>query len=225
MVYITGDLHGDISRLDEGARKLKKGDILLVCGDFGFLWTGDSAEKKTLKKLQKKKYTIAFADGVHENYDLLEEYPREEWNGGEVQKLGENIFHLLRGEIYTLEGKTFFVFGGGENPEKQMYQDAGYWWEKEMPSMEEMEKGAQRLKQANMQVDYIITYTPAPGMHLSEEDSRETAAPLKAFFRAIAKQVQYKRWFFGSCHMDRVVTPRHCALFREILPAEPPAKK
>lgn len=218
MIYITGDIHGDLSRLDTGARKLKKGDILLVCGDFGFLWTGEETEKKILKKLEKKKYTIAFLDGVHENYDLLESYPEEEWNGGKVQRLGENLVHLLRGELYTLEGNTFFAFGGGENAEKQMYQAAGYWWEQEMPSLQEMERGARRLKEAGMKVDYILTHTPAPGMHLAEYSEEETAAQLVAFFKAIAKQVQYKKWFFGSCHVDRIVTPRHYALFREIIP-------
>jgi len=35
MVYVTGDLHGDYSRLKSPAiRKLRAGDVLLVCGDF-----------------------------------------------------------------------------------------------------------------------------------------------------------------------------------------------
>ena len=39
MVYVTGDMHGDASRFsDPRLKKLKKGDTLLVCGDFGFLW-------------------------------------------------------------------------------------------------------------------------------------------------------------------------------------------
>jgi len=34
MVYVTGDLHGDYSRLKSPAiRKLRAGDVLLVCGD------------------------------------------------------------------------------------------------------------------------------------------------------------------------------------------------
>ena len=37
MVYITGDVHGDIRRFGAPARRLKKGDTLIVCGDFGML--------------------------------------------------------------------------------------------------------------------------------------------------------------------------------------------
>ena len=66
MIYITGDLHGDLSRLETfRMRRLKRGDILLVCGDFGFLWNNSEEEKKALEKLSKKKYTIAFIDCTH----------------------------------------------------------------------------------------------------------------------------------------------------------------
>ena len=40
MIYITGDIHGDLSRFkDKRIKKLKKGDTLIVCGDFGFMET------------------------------------------------------------------------------------------------------------------------------------------------------------------------------------------
>ena len=73
MIYITGDLHGEIERLESKAvKKLKKGDTLIVCGDFGFVWDGSEREKKVLKKLGKQKYRILFVAGCHDNYDLLE---------------------------------------------------------------------------------------------------------------------------------------------------------
>ena len=44
MIYVTGDMHGQISRFDDPAlRRLKEKDTLLVCGDFGFLWDGSAA--------------------------------------------------------------------------------------------------------------------------------------------------------------------------------------
>ena len=56
MVYITGDTHGDLSRFETAAaKKLKKGDTLIVLGDFGFVWDGSAAEKNRLQKLGKKK--------------------------------------------------------------------------------------------------------------------------------------------------------------------------
>ena len=47
MVYVTGDLHGEYSRFRKtGIKKLKKGDTLIVCGDFGFVWDGSRREQK-----------------------------------------------------------------------------------------------------------------------------------------------------------------------------------
>ena len=65
MIYITGDLHGEIERLESKAvKKLKKGDTLIVCGDFGFVWDGSEREKKVLKKLGKQKYRILRRTGT-----------------------------------------------------------------------------------------------------------------------------------------------------------------
>ena len=63
MVYITGDMHGDESRLyDKEWRKLKKDDVLIVCGDFGFVWDDSPRERSTLKYLGSRKFTVCFLD-------------------------------------------------------------------------------------------------------------------------------------------------------------------
>ena len=70
----------------------------------------------------------------------------------------------MRGQVYTLEGKKIFTFGGGESTEKQMYIDAGKWWEREMPNLSEMRTAVDQLRANEFQVDYILTHEPAPGM-------------------------------------------------------------
>ena len=51
LVYITGDMHGDLSRFKNPIfKKMKAGDVLIVCGDFGFIWDGSRQEKQNLKK-------------------------------------------------------------------------------------------------------------------------------------------------------------------------------
>ena len=66
MIYITGDTHGDISCFkNPKLNKLGEKDILIVCGDFGFIWNPhDKNEKKNLEFLKKRKYTICFVDGA-----------------------------------------------------------------------------------------------------------------------------------------------------------------
>lgn len=110
MIWVTGDIHGDLSRFQASPlRHLRKGDSLIICGDFGFLWNGTPEEEKILDKLSRKKYQILFVDGTHENFDLLESYPVEDdFCGGKVRRIRDNIFQLMRGQVYTMEGRPGF---------------------------------------------------------------------------------------------------------------------
>ena len=221
MIYVTGDTHGEPSRFDgPQTRKLKKGDSLIVCGDFGFLWDGGPQEEKILKKLGAKKYNILFIDGTHENFDLLARYPVTMWNGGKARNICGNVYHLLRGQVFELEDKTVFTFGGGESREKQMRVDAGKWWEQEMPTRGEMEEGAENLKKHGMKVDYIVTHEPSPRMRALTRAEAEVS-PLELFFEELVKSVRFQKWFFGSLHIDRGITPSHRALFSDVVPVDP----
>ena len=80
MIFITGDTHGDMERFKKKElKRLRKNDFLIICGDFGFVWDGSKAEKKRLKKLGKKRYSVLFVEGVHENFKELEKYGVEYW--------------------------------------------------------------------------------------------------------------------------------------------------
>ncbi len=117
MIYITGDIHGDMEALNE--RKLgaiKKGDKLIVTGDFGFIWDGSKEEQKRLEKLKKRKYDILFVEGAHENFELLHQYPEADLYLGKAHKIARNIYCLKRGEIYRIDGKSVLALGGGRPP-------------------------------------------------------------------------------------------------------------
>ncbi|TWH45137.1 hypothetical protein Salpa_1033 [Sporomusa sp. KB1] len=51
MIYITGDLHGEIdkdkltTRYFPVQREISKSDYLIVAGDFGCIWSGDRKDK------------------------------------------------------------------------------------------------------------------------------------------------------------------------------------
>jgi hypothetical protein len=55
---------------------------------------------------------VLFVDGTHENFDLLNAMAKESWNGGKVHIVSENILHLMRGQVFNINGKLFFTFGG-----------------------------------------------------------------------------------------------------------------
>ena len=55
MVYITGDIHGDLSRLSADKLKfMKSHDTLIICGDFGFIWDDSKNEDKILRNLGRR---------------------------------------------------------------------------------------------------------------------------------------------------------------------------
>ena len=135
MVYITGDTHGDPNRLAKNDLKfLQEGDTLIVCGDFGFIWDKSKAEQKNLRALAKRKYNICFIDGTHENFDLLNAYPLSTWNGGKVHQISDNIFHLMRGQVFEIDGLKIFTMGGGESPDLDARIDDNPWLKYEIPS-------------------------------------------------------------------------------------------
>ena len=131
MIYITGDTHSDFTRLTEGQftiqAEMTKNDYIIICGDFGGVWTFEeesSREKEALNWLNNKNFTTLFVDGNHENFTrLYNDYSVEEWHGGKVHKIRDSVLHLMRGEIFDIEGKKIFAFGGDTNAPEWM---AGY---------------------------------------------------------------------------------------------------
>ena len=116
MIYLTSDTHReiDIHKINpdefKAGLQMNRDDYLIICGDFGCIWDGASGDRFWLNWLETLPWTTLFIDGNHENFDVLKSYPEEEWNGGKVHRIRENIYHLQRGEIFQLQGKTFFAF-------------------------------------------------------------------------------------------------------------------
>ena len=118
-IFITGDTHGDFSRLLPAAfheqRDLTKEDYLIICGDFGGVWDGGDAEQQWLDWLETRSFTTLFVSGNHENYDLLRNYPISQWHGGLVQAIRPSVLHLMRGQLYNICGKRIFTMGGASS--------------------------------------------------------------------------------------------------------------
>lgn len=217
MIFVTGDIHGDIERFtSKDARALKKGDTLLICGDFGFVWEGSKSEKKLLKRLGKKKYHIAFADGSFENYELISQYEKIDWNGAEVHKISGNLVHLISGNIYEIEGKRVFVFGGGEPLDSDIYPDS--LESSSLPTLEDLKMAADNLKSVNFEVDYIITHEPPERIkNFLNLNNSVHINIVNSFLDEVGKGTKFERWYFGHCHCDKVVTKKHTAVFKRIL--------
>ena len=127
MIYITGDIHGSPERLGVHSfyeqKEMTRDDIVIICGDFGMVWeeSGESAsEQYWLKWLEDKPFTTVFVCGNHENFDRLYQYPVKEWHGGKVHEIRPHVLHLMRGEVFDIEGVKFFAFGGASSMISEM---------------------------------------------------------------------------------------------------------
>ncbi len=223
MIYVTGDMHGDISRFESNAlRQLKKGDTLIVCGDFGFIWDNSKQEQKYLKKLAKKKYNICFVDGTHENFEMLNSFPVTEWQGGKVHRISDNIFHLMRGQVFRIENMSIFAMGGGESPDIDIRFEENAWSKDEFPSREELIEGANNLEKLDCKVDFIVTHEPPVNLKsfLNLRDGDLTAVNgLNTYLEELGGACTYRRWFFGSMHLDKYISSCQVAVYRNVINA------
>ena len=225
MIYVTGDTHGDETRLSKQELKmLKPGDTLIICGDFGFVWDNSAREKKTLARLAKRGYTVCFVDGTHENFELLSSYPLVKWHGGKAHKLADNIFHLMRGQVFDIGGKKVFALGGGENPDLELKEDEEITSRPEVPTKQEMLEGVASLEKQAYRVDYIVTHEPPArirdflNMNADKQASGVTA--LGAYLDELNQQTEYTRWFFGSMHTDKFISEKTVSLFSAVVDAQ-----
>ena len=122
MIYVTGDCHADFTRFNTKIfpeqYEMTKDDYVIICGDFGGVWNRfeeNKHEKHWMDWLEDRPFTTLFCEGNHENFDRLYSYPVEKWNGGNVHKIRPSVIHLMRGQIFQLCDRKFFVFGGAKS--------------------------------------------------------------------------------------------------------------
>ena len=211
MIFVTGDTHGDYDALNSRSlRQLKKGDKLIITGDFGFIWDNSKEELKNLKKLAGKKFDVLFVDGAHENFERLRAYPEADLYGGKGYKIDRNIYLLKRGEIYLIDGKTVFALGGGRAP-----HDEGYEETPSMPTDEELKYAVDNIQSHRRRVDLIITHE-APASVKKLIDKTASINDLNIFLDTVMHNTAYGAWYFGSLHEDRKVSDKLICVFDEV---------
>lgn len=245
MIYITGDCHSNFERFNEEnfsvQNKMTKDDYVIICGDFGGVWIFEeesSREKEVLDWLNEKNFTTLFVDGNHENFTRLYNYPVEEWHDGKVHKIRDSVLHLMRGEIFEINNKKIFTFGGAKShdiqegvlnldEEEKIYnyrkRGANFrirdysWWELELPTEEEMKNGIENLRKVNFKVDYIISHCCPTNVQALLSDGTYQKDYLTEYFQKILEKCEFKKWFFGHYHDYRLINSQFVLLYEEIV--------
>ena len=252
MIYITGDTHADYEhRLSTASfpeqREMTKEDCVIIAGDFGGVWcqpgTKDCrAEAHQLDALDRRPFTTLWVPGNHENYDRLmsDEFETKEWHGGQVKVIRSTVLMLMRGEMYEIEGRKFFAFGGAqchdvddgildsEDPDwkekarhlqrtgRYLFRVKGLsWWEQEMPTEEEYQHGRETLDRQGWQCDFVITH--AAPESLQKKMGIDEENELSLYLEEIRQKLDYRYWFFGHYHDDGWVTEKDILLYHQIV--------
>ncbi len=221
MIYVTGDFHGMIQRfgktfLPEEPR-WTAADYLIICGDFGFLFQDDEEEQRQLDEIAKKPYTILWVDGNHENFHALARYPVEEWHGGRIHRIRDNLFHLMRGQVFEIDGSTFFTMGGAYSIDRAWRKKDESYWEEEQPTDEEYKEAAKNLKKHDFNVDYVLTHTaPAEIIRRMNHVPDRHDAELTGFLDWVMYETKFRHWFFGHWHYDHDIGEQFSALYYDV---------
>jgi hypothetical protein len=219
MIFVTGDLHGviDYDKLNKlNTEGLTKKDYLIICGDFGGVWDKGKNDKFIQSFLNKQPYTTLFVDGNHERMPEINKYPIHLWNGGKIHKISKSIYHLMRGQIFTIENKKFFTMGGAYSIDRKYRVKNVSWWEDELPNQKEYDEAILNLNNNNWKVDYVLTHTTTTNLiHLFGFIPQDEK--LNTFFDDLESRLNYKHWYFGHFHMDKRIDDKHTVLYDRII--------
>ena len=153
--------------------------------------------------------------GNHENYDAYKGYPKEEWHGGQIQRIRPSVLHLMRGQVYELNGRKFFTMGGAsshdiqdgilepDDPDfeekfQQLEQRGALfrvnhrsWWAEELPS----------------EAEYLDVFSGG----MFKKDA------LTEFFDEVRQKCTFRYWFFGHYHSNMVIEKKYAMLYEQII--------
>ena len=244
MIYITGDTHSDFHRFSRKRFSAKSQDYVVICGDFGGVWDQSPEELYWLNWLNEKPWTTLFVDGNHENYDLLSTYPVEQWNGGSVQFIRPRIIHLMRGQIFDIDGYRFFVMGGASSHDlgagilepsdpafaqkrkcldrarKEYRVNHQSWWKAELPSEAEYAEGLRNLEKTDFRVDVVLSHcAPTQVQRRIGGDNFEKDF-LTDYLEQLGERCFFQKWFFGHYHQDLEIGVHYVSLYEKIVPLD-----
>lgn len=149
------------------------------------------------------------------------------------------ILHLMRGQIFTFGGLTWFTMGGASSHDIQdgvldpeapdfeqkywllrrmrgMFRVKGRsWWAEEMPNAREYVEALKNLEQVNWKVDCILSHC-GPSSVVRKIDPSYGSDQLTDFLETVNQRCQFTYWFFGHYHDNRIINDRYILQWEQI---------
>lgn len=243
MIFITGDCHCNFKKFNRRnfpeQKILGKNDYVIVCGDFG-IWDQSKEQEYWNRWFEDKTYTTLFCDGNHDNFDLLNKYEIETWYGGKVHRINNKLIHLMRGQVYEIEGIKLFSFGGAyshdisdglieidnEGKWKKLVKKRDQlglmqrvnhleWWKEEVPSQREFEEALMNLKKHDYKVNIVVSHC-GPSSIVKDYGIDSCTE----YLEEIRKKIQFDKWYFGHYHTDKEIDKNYEIVYEHIIKYE-----
>jgi len=222
MFYITGDTHGDFSRLYSFCDLVQPSldDVLIVLGDAGINYYGDSRDKKMKSRISYKYPLTLFC--IHGNHEMRPTetglpYKEKLFYGGIVyyEEAFPNILFAKDGEIYnfpTPEGeKTCLVIGGAYSVDKFYRIHKGYnWFPSEQPSEEIKKYVEDQIAKVGKKVDVVLSHTTPlkyepVEVFLPMIDQSTVDKTTEVWLNDIEASLDYQKWYCGHYHTEKLI--------------------
>lgn len=216
MIYITGDIHGDVRRVEQFCYETQtmNDDILIMLGDVGVNFDSDIGDQMKKELLSMMPIRLFCIHGNHEQRPSnIPTYHEAIWNGGIVYVEDEfpNILFTKDGEIFDIDGAKTVVIGGAYSIDKYMRLAHGYgWWPDEQPSEEIKDYVEQQLENEKWNVDIVLSHTvpfkyEPVEVFLKGIDQSTVDKTTERWLDDIENKLSYAKWYAGHYHTEKKI--------------------
>ena len=229
MIYITGDMHGDIQTFKNIMGKItcKLENTLIVLGDLGANYYLNKTDKKFKNIISQYNINLFVIRGNHDanpaNLNYMKEIKKYE-NIGYIEEEYPNIFYAKNGEVYNIENNTFLVLGGAYSVDKWYRLEKGYKWfaDEQMTEEEKQNFWNKNITKVDTILSHTCPYANRPiHLFLTQIDQSTVDNSMENFLDEVKLKVEYKNWYFVHYHADEKVEEDMYMLYNGIVHYKP----
>lgn len=217
MVFYTGDIHGDITKVCEFLRArdqkgLDRPDVIVILGDVAFNYYLDGRDERLKREMDRWGVDILCIHGNHEaRPQTVAGYVEESFRGGRVLVQPEypHLKFAIDGEVYDLDGRQSIVIGGAYSVDKFYRLSRGFAWFGDEQPDDETKKTVERvLADRGWCIDQVLSHT-CPYKYIPSDtflpgiDQLTVDNSTERWLDHIEDLTGYSRWLCGHWHIDR----------------------
>lgn len=205
-VLIMGDVHANWDVVPRLLNRRLRPNIrtILQVGDLGY-WPRATQWHEALGEfLDERDVTLYFADGNHEDHDMLDAQPT-----GKPLDAAGRIYHVKRGDVLNFGGHRVLFFGGAVSVDKEWRTPGHSWFDREVCDFNEFKKAWDATN-----IEYVVAHDlpwvakpQYPEYSMWPKYLTDAGRSNREQLTGLAERLQPRTWFAG--HHHRRLTTDH----------------